>query len=265
MDYETVQLNIILIIRRKEVNQMLYKGNKIKFALVFTLVLILLVSLINPSNPAFAKNDKDPVEGAIYTTNKEGTENNKQHYTNKEEVYLYVNGNKFSNDHYYIRILSNNKKEVLGVSQEPLYITNEGENIYRLWDLVSYEDENGNIIQGYKDTKNPGGVYKIEISKDKNFDTSLGKSETFKVGVGKPDDPGNPEDPGDNENPEKPKEPEIPKQTEDPEEIIQIEDNEIPIGIPETLPQTSETIPYLSYIAGGILIILGNSIKKFKR
>ena len=55
------------------------------------------------------------------------------------------------------------------------------------------------------------------------------------------------------------------EETEEPEEIVEIPDEETPKSAPETLPKTGEAVPYLNYIMGGLLIILGGSLKKYRK
>jgi hypothetical protein len=59
---------------------------------------------------------------------------------------------------------------------------------YQLWDIVFKESDD---TQGYDDTSNPGGVYKVWVSKDPGFPESESKTDNFKVNAEEPVQPAN--------------------------------------------------------------------------
>jgi hypothetical protein len=153
------------------------------------------------------------VHGTIHTTNSDGTTVQQNFYEKKQDVYLdggpvqpHLSG--LPVGFYHVRITDPSGKVELGSSWLPSkdktvapieVVPGPGPGaggsflqLYKIWDIVWYINGNGNgpAQQGYKDTPNKGGVYKIMISHADNFINPTGGSEwagsnikmkTFKV------------------------------------------------------------------------------------
>jgi len=61
----------------------------------------------------------------------------------------------------------------------PVHVTDGSfDHLYQLWSLVYKSSDS---TQGYDDTTNPGGVYKVWVSQDATFPNNLSKTDNFKV------------------------------------------------------------------------------------
>ncbi len=130
-----------------------------------------------------------PTSGAIWTTDSTCTVVNQNIYSQKSEVYLNGGpqtpggqGPKLPDGSYYVRITDPNGNTVLGQSLYPNVVVANGflSQCYQLQNIVSYED-NGFFVQGFKDTPNTGGVYKVWFSPDPNFPQNCSKTDNFKI------------------------------------------------------------------------------------
>jgi len=140
--------------------------------------------------------------GAIYTTevdaNGDCTGVDINLYESKLDVYVdggprhVGNGTQLPDGDYYIQVTDPSGKSVLGSSvnndastesttQTPVKVVDGSfEECYQLWAVVSYK-QGSKTKQGYKDTPNNGGVYKVWISKSTTFENSTNKTDNFKV------------------------------------------------------------------------------------
>jgi hypothetical protein len=93
------------------------------------------------------------------------------------------------NSDYYVRVTDPSGKNVLGSSvynNKTLHSDADGElPLTRVWDVTwNFGKVNktiGNIQQGYLDTTNPGGEYKVWVSLVATFDHNQSKTDNFKV------------------------------------------------------------------------------------
>jgi len=82
---------------------------------------------------------------------------------------------------YYVKVTEPNGR-VLGYSPAPAVEVNQyGEfmTCYKLWDILV--KASNNLEQGYDDTSNNGGEYKVWISEDPYYRPSASKTDNFKV------------------------------------------------------------------------------------
>lgn len=104
------------------------------------------------------------IQGAIHTTNDEGTKIN--HFDSLEDVYFDAVSNEFEFDEYYVQITKpNGKTIVLGSSENKVNMIKDG-GPYQ----VSKYVQDGTL---------KAGVYKLMISIDPDFDPSFTKSDNF--------------------------------------------------------------------------------------
>ena len=144
--------------------------------------------------------------GAIFTTEVDAngvcTGVNVNQYDSKQDVYVdggprhFGNGTQLPDGDYYIQVTDPSGKTVLGSSvnnngttavssQTPVTVVNGSfEDCYQLWSVVSCKNGNSRK-QGYKDTPNNGGVYKVWISTTSTFENSTNKTDNFKVRLNK--------------------------------------------------------------------------------
>jgi hypothetical protein len=152
------------------------------------------------------------VAGAIFTTDAGGSVNI-NFYEDKKDVW--VNGGPrkegaagLPNGWYYIKVTDPSGATELGNSihnpdpamlapmtmpnsKTPIYVANgEFDEPVQLWYVVRQLCGGGsNTKQGYKDTPNNGGEYKVWVSQDLNFTGSTNKTDNFKVRKGPPPPP----------------------------------------------------------------------------
>ncbi|HEU4393921.1 MAG TPA: hypothetical protein VFS92_00025 [Planctomycetota bacterium] len=138
--------------------------------------------------------------GAIFTTDVNAAVNHNI-YDSKLDVYL--NGgpqNKNSaglpGGYYYVQVTDPSGQTLLGTSvgtanPTPIHVTDgEFDENYQLWSIVSI-----NGVQGYDDTPNNGGEYKVWVSEIDTFDQNRTKTDNFKVKESEDDDEEDPVDP----------------------------------------------------------------------
>ena len=132
------------------------------------------------------------LDGAIFTTDSTGADVNQNIYESKLDVYLNGgpagggNPNKppagLPDGEYYCQVTEPNGT-VLGTSigsgdDTPIVVTNGvfAEN-YQLWAILIQAD----FSQGYADTTNNGGEYKVWVSRVSDFANDESKTDNFKV------------------------------------------------------------------------------------
>lgn len=160
----------------------------------FFLMVLLLVAL---SCPALA----NPVAGAIFTTNSTCDGTNINLFADKQAVYLdggptHPGAAGLPDGFYYVQVTAPDGTllgtSVYGESPQPPVEVVNGEFLtcYQLWSIL-FKASNGE--QGYDDTPNPGGEYKVWASQDFTFTNDETKTDNFKVRSGGPGDPEPPE------------------------------------------------------------------------
>jgi hypothetical protein len=115
--------------------------------------------------------------GAVFTSDLDCKKVNGNIYTNKTDVYL-NGGSKAAdrlNGNYYVRVLSPSNT-LLGQSSG--LVAFSPANCLQLWSIVFKASDS---TEGYDDTDNNGGEYKVEVSCDPGFVSSSTKSDNFKV------------------------------------------------------------------------------------
>src|SRR5512134_966486 len=128
-----------------------------------------------------------PLPGAIFTTDVGGSVNINI-YDSKEAVYL--NGGPahpgaagLPDGYYYVQVTTPDG-DLLGTSvgcttETPVHVTDgEFDEVYQLWAIVCKASDD---TQGYDDTTNPGGEYKVWVSTVGTFDNNSSKTDNFKV------------------------------------------------------------------------------------
>lgn len=166
-------------------------------------VLVLLLSCFSIVSTAFAA---DPMPGAIYTTDPTGRDVNQNvFYTDKTQVYL--NGGpekeitKLPEGDYYIKVTAPDGT-LLGTTvdakdrPQTYHINMDGKFVFDpllfpQYMLPEKPISTTALIQVYaatkfKPTTNSGGEYKVWISTDRNFSSSLSKTDNFKVKIQQP-------------------------------------------------------------------------------
>lgn len=151
------------------------------------------------------------VHGAVFTTDIGGSTNINL-YDSKLDVYVNGGPRKLGSaglplGFYHIQVTSPNGADVLGsswwpeknVTTPPIEVVESSPGagdghfliVYRLWNVVKYIQGNGpNCVKdGYKDTTNNGGEYKIWVQHADGFNgfvSSVCKTDNFKVRKGPP-------------------------------------------------------------------------------
>jgi hypothetical protein len=150
--------------------------------------LLLTLALLAMSAPALAATPEAPITGAIWTTDATGETVNGNIYQSKEDVYLNGGPKKQSgpmkDGDYYVRVTDPSGNTVLGTSvgaadETPFKVENGvASDLYQLWAILIKGSDG---TQGYDDTPNPGGEYKVWVSASSEFDPELSKTDNFKV------------------------------------------------------------------------------------
>ena len=151
------------------------------------MAIILTIALLLWSLPVVslaATNSQDNLNGAIWTTNSSGTAQNLNPYDAKQDVY--VKGGKDNHNHgltdgwYYMKVESP-QGTLLGKSTSAnVHVVNAVFGPIKLWDNV---EKISNGAQGYDDTNNNGGEYKVTLSMNAEFPNQQSKTDNFKVKV----------------------------------------------------------------------------------
>lgn len=148
----------------------------------FASLALLLVSLFKPSSVLSA------TTGAIFTTDSTCTGVNLNIYGSKNDVYLnggptHLGAAGLPDGGYYVQVTEPlGGKAVLGKSIDPVVSVSGGEfaQCYRL-SLIVKTASSSFVDLGYDTTTNPGGEYKVWVSKDPTFPSSSSKTDNFKV------------------------------------------------------------------------------------
>jgi hypothetical protein len=161
--------------------QMLKKFKPNAFGL---LMLIAVFALLASALPAFAQ---QPVSGAVFTTDSGCTGVDLNIYSAKTDVYL-QGGPDNQHDNppagsYYVRV-TDPAGNLLGTSvgapnPTPFLVNPDGSTLcFQLWSAVIKASDS---TQGYDDTTNPGGEYKVWVSLTSAFANNTTKTDNFKV------------------------------------------------------------------------------------
>jgi len=154
-----------------------------KFSLATLIALALLVTAVGP---AFAA---QPLPGAIFTTDSTCTGVNLNIYGDKADVYLdggpaHKGAASLPDDSYYVQVTDPSGATVLGTSvgsgnETPFVVVNgEPASCYQLWNILI---KGSDASQGYDDTPNNGGEYKVWVSNEASFTNNSTKTDNFKV------------------------------------------------------------------------------------
>src|SRR5829696_6621013 len=156
-----------------------------RFLVLAALVVTALFAL---TGVALATSNANP--GAIHTTDAtcSGVDLN-VNFASKQDVYLEggpngQGGTGLADGYYYVQITTPDGV-VLGTSvgaenPTPVHVTNGSfDACYQLWSILIKASDR---TQGYDDTTNSGGEYKVWISTMPDFATSTTKTDNFKVG-----------------------------------------------------------------------------------
>src|SRR5215213_1528169 len=164
-----------------------------KFRLTFIALSTLLIGVVVTSVALMA-----PLPGAIFTTdvNCNGTDLNI--YASKADVYIdggpaHVGAAGLPAGEYYVQVTEPDGT-LLGTSigttdETPVVVNSSGEFVqcYKLQDIVRRASNPGPYPvapDGYDDTTNPGGEYKVWVSRVSNFANDETKTDNFKVANG---------------------------------------------------------------------------------
>lgn len=132
------------------------------------------------------------VSGALFTTDSQCEVVNQNLYSNERQVY--INGGPghegsagLPEGFYYVKVTAPNGLLLGSSVGAPVEVDANGEFVacYQLWEIL-VKASNGK--QGYDETPNPGGVYKVWVSQNPDFPNSESKTDNFKVKRGRPVD-----------------------------------------------------------------------------
>jgi hypothetical protein len=115
--------------------------------------------------------------GSIKTTDVDGNAVDGNIYTFKTDVY--VGGENLPEGSYYVQVTTPNG-DLLGKTQTASETVGADGILPRvqLWSILSKASDN---TQGYDNTTNPGGEYKVWVSTDSTFPNNESKKDNFKV------------------------------------------------------------------------------------
>ncbi|HSU17945.1 hypothetical protein [Longimicrobium sp.] len=130
-----------------------------------------------------------PVAGAIFTTGVACTGTNVNIFGSKADVYVdggpaHTGAAGLPDGDYYVQVTEPGGT-LLGTSvgsaaPTPVHVAGgEFASCYQLQDIVFLPP--GLAVKGFNTTSNPGGEYKVWVSKDAGFDPSASKTDNFKV------------------------------------------------------------------------------------
>lgn len=146
-----------------------------------------------------------PLPGAIFTTDAACTGTDLNIYANKTDVYIdggpaHPGAAGLPPGEYYVQVTEPNGA-LLGTSigttdETPVVVNSNGEfaQCYKLMDIVRRNSNPGPFPvapDGFDDTTNPGGEYKVWVSRVSNFANDDTKTDNFKVANGETRAPGN--------------------------------------------------------------------------
>jgi hypothetical protein len=147
--------------------------NSYRFLTVVGILLVVVVAGIVLAAP--------PLTGDIDTTNSTCTAVNLNQYASKMDVY--VRGDGFPDGYYYIQVTDPSGADVLGSSlfatcTTPIHSTGGTfDQCYWVWAIVNKSSNHSQ--EGFDDTTNPSGVYKVWVSPDSEFVDQ--KTDNFKI------------------------------------------------------------------------------------
>jgi hypothetical protein len=128
-----------------------------------------------------------PLPGAIFTTDSACSGVNVNIYGSKEYVYLDGGPSKpgaasLPDGSYYVQVTDPSGATVLGTSvgttgETPFVVTDGNTDCINLWDVLIQPD----VSEGYLDTTNEGGVYKVWVSNEPSFTNNSTKTDNFRV------------------------------------------------------------------------------------
>src|ERR1044072_3654525 len=136
-----------------------------------------------------------PLPGAIFTTDATCAGVDLNIYANKTDVYIdggpaHVGSAGLPAGEYYVQVTEPNG-DLLGTSvgttdETPVVVNANGEFVqcYKLMDIVRRNSNPGPFPvapDGFDDTSNPGGEYKVWVSRVSNFANDETKTDNFKV------------------------------------------------------------------------------------
>jgi hypothetical protein len=151
-----------------------------KFRMLGAVVLVLAL-LATGALPVAAQG----LTGAIYTTDVGCTGVNVNLFASKDDVYLdggpQGGGSGLPDGYYYVQVTAP-EGTLLGKTLAAVVQVSSGEFVqcYQLVNIL-YTASSGFTSQGFDDTPNAGGVYKVWVSTDPTFPNNLSKTDNFKV------------------------------------------------------------------------------------
>jgi hypothetical protein len=133
-----------------------------------------------------------PLSGAIFTTDSTCSGVNLNIYDNKLDVYLdggpaHPGAASLPDGCYYVQVTDPSGATVLGTSvgsgtEQPFCVVGgEPAACYQLWNILI---KGSDASQGYDDTPNMGGEYKVWVSTESSFVNNSTKTDNFKVREG---------------------------------------------------------------------------------
>jgi hypothetical protein len=133
----------------------------------------------------------DPLPGAIFTTDSICSGVDLNIYGSKDEVYIdggpaHPGAASLPDGSYYVQVTNPDGSLVLGSSgnETPFVVLGgEPQGCYQLSAILN-SASSGFTTPGYDDTDNPGGEYKVWVSKDSTFVNDSTKTDNFKVREG---------------------------------------------------------------------------------
>jgi len=150
-----------------------------------TFICLVLGLVVASAGPAFAD---PPLPGAIFTTDSGCSGVDLNIYGNKSDVYLnggpkHPGAASLPDGSYYVRVTDPSGATLLGTSigsgnDKPYVVTNGVSACIEL-SLVLIKGSDG--TQGYDDTPNAGGEYKVWVSNESSFTNSSTKTDNFKI------------------------------------------------------------------------------------
>jgi hypothetical protein len=137
--------------------------------------------------PAFSDN---PLSGAIFTSNSDCSGVDLNIYSNKADVYVdggptHPGAASLPDGSYYVQVTDPSGATLLGTSlgagDETPFVVSGGGTIIDCDQLWSILIKGSDATQGYDDTPNSGGEYKLWVSNESSFTNSSTKTDNFKV------------------------------------------------------------------------------------
>jgi hypothetical protein len=146
---------------------------------------LVLGLVLATASPAFAD---PPLPGAIFTTDIGCSGVDLNIYGAKTDVYLnggpkHPGAASLPNGSYYVQVTDPSGHTVLGTSigsgnERPYTVINGVNACLEIWNIVI---KGSDASQGYDDTPNAGGEYKVWVSNESSFTNSSTKTDNFKI------------------------------------------------------------------------------------